>query len=671
MSFHLKSSYHPKGDQPKAIASLVANVQESQKAQTLLGVTGSGKTFTMANVIAQLNRPTLVISHNKTLAAQLYAEFKEFFPDNAVEYFVSYYDYYQPEAYIPSRNVYIEKELSINEEIERLRLRTSSSLLSGRRDVIVVASVSCIYGMGSPVNLKKQILSYRIGDIISRHAFLLQLVSLLYNRNDNHLKRGTFRVRGDMVDLYLASEDYAYRFLFFGDELEAIHKINPITGTKLNDETAVNIFPANLFATGQEVLERSIGSIEQELNKQIRFFLRQGYKEEAERLEARTRLDIGMMREVGYCHGIENYSRFFDGRVQGERPFCLIDYFPKDFLTFIDESHVSIPQIKGMWGGDHARKKNLVNYGFRIPSAMDNRPLNLKEFEGLLGQVVYVSATPSEYELIDSEGVIVEQLIRPTGLLDPKIEVHRTQGQIDHLIGEINRCVQRQERVLVTTLTKKMAEKLTEYMGKLSIKCRYIHSEVKTLDRVVILEDLRSGVFDVLIGVNLLREGLDLPEVALVAILDADKEGFLRNARSLIQTIGRAARHVNGKVIMYADQRTPSMKQAIQETERRRKMQEAHNKKHRITPHAVQKAKSSLVKKKESKPYVVDEALLDEVAESTAVYMSLPALKKAIKQLEKKVDKASQAMDYIRAGTLQRELQVLKAKLAEKLALSP
>ncbi|HTE30571.1 MAG TPA: excinuclease ABC subunit UvrB, partial [Chryseolinea sp.] len=548
MEFRLTSEYQPTGDQPKAIEQLTKGVLEGEQHQTLLGVTGSGKTYTVANVIANTQKPTLVLSHNKTLAAQLYGEFKQFFPDNAVEYFISYYDYYQPEAFIPSSGLYIEKDLSINEEIEKLRLSATSSLLTGRRDVIVVASVSCIYGIGNPEEFGKNVIKLTAGETVPRNKLLFALVDILYNRTEVEFKRGTFRVKGDTVDVFLAYADYAVRIYFWGDEIESIQRIDPVSGKKISDETVITIFPANLFVTGKSVLHQAIREIQDDMVSQVDMFESERRHLEAKRLKERTEFDIEMMRELGYCSGIENYSRYFDRRQPGGRPFCLIDYFPDDFLLVIDESHVTVPQVRAMWGGDRSRKVNLVDYGFRLPSALDNRPLTFNEFEGLLNQVVYVSATPSEYELRKSEGIVVEQIIRPTGLLDPHIDVRPSRNQIDDLLEEIDERVKLKERVLVTTLTKRMAEELTKYMDRVGVKCRYIHSEVATLDRVEILRELRLGVYDVLVGVNLLREGLDLPEVSLVAILDADKEGFLRNQRSLVQTIGRAARNVNGKV---------------------------------------------------------------------------------------------------------------------------
>ena len=587
MDFKLTSAYSPTGDQPTAISQLVEGIAKNEQAQTLLGVTGSGKTFTIANVIQQINRPTLILSHNKTLAAQLYGEFKSFFPENAVEYFISYYDYYQPEAFIASTGTYIEKDLSINQEIEKLRLATTSSLMSGRRDIIVVASVSCIYGMGNPDEYRNSILRIGVGEVISRNQFLFRLVEILYARTEGEFLRGTFRVKGDTVDIFLAYADFGYRIIFFGDEIEQIHRIDPWTGKKISTETLIAIFPANLFVTGRETLNQAISFIQEDLVKQISYFGKEGRLTEAERIKQRTEFDLEMMRELGYCSGIENYSRYFDQRKPGQRPFCLLDFFPDDFLMVVDESHATMPQIRAMWGGDRSRKESLVEYGFRLPSAMDNRPLTFQEFEDVIGQTIFVSATPSDYELRRSEGVVVEQVIRPTGLLDPLIEVRPTKNQIDDLLDEIHGRIKSQERVLITTLTKRMAEELSKYLDRVGIKCRYIHSEIKSLERVEILRELRLGVFDVLVGVNLLREGLDLPEVSLVAIMDADKEGFLRDIRSLIQTIGRAARNENGIVLMYADRMTGSMTNAISETNRRRAIQMAYNEEHGITPKTI------------------------------------------------------------------------------------
>jgi excinuclease ABC subunit B len=595
MQFELVSDYKPTGDQPEAIRQLVSGLHNGIQQQTLLGVTGSGKTFTVANVIKEVQRPTLILSHNKTLAAQLYGEFKQFFPNNAVEYFVSYYDYYQPEAYIPSTGTFIEKDLQINDEIEKLRLAATSALLSGRRDVIVVASVSCIYGIGNPTEFKNSILHLKKGDIVVRNKFLFRLVENLYQRSGTDFQRGQFRVSGDTVDIYLAYADYALRIGFWGDEIETIAAIDPESGRTLEKYEQIDIFPANLFVSSPDNTRQAITQIQDDLIPQVAAFKEEGKLEEAKRLEERVNYDLEMIRELGYCSGIENYSRYFDRREPGERPFCLLDYFPEDFLMVIDESHVTLPQVRGMYGGDRSRKINLIDYGFRLQAAIDNRPLKFDEFEGFLSNVIYVSATPAEYELQQSEGVVVEQLIRPTGLLDPLIEVHPSKNQIDHLISHIQERRAVDERVLVTTLTKRMAEELQKYLDRLGIPCRYIHSEIDTIEREEILRQLRLGDFDVLIGVNLLREGLDLPEVSLVAILDADKEGFLRNVRSLVQTVGRAARNVNGKVLMYADKITDSMQRTIEETARRRLTQEAYNLAHNQVPTALKKSKDKIM----------------------------------------------------------------------------
>ncbi len=595
MKFKLSSLYRPTGDQPQAIEALVKGVNDGTPAQVLLGVTGSGKTFTMANLIEKVERPTLILSHNKTLAAQLYSEFKSFFPENSVQYFVSYYDYYQPEAYIPSVDKYIEKDLMINDEIERLRLSTVSALLSGRRDVVVVSSVSCLYGMGNPDDFDSNVIKIRVGQKITRNDFMRRLAEALYSRNETELSRGTFRVTGDTVDIALAYEDIVIRVVFWGDEIETISTLHPVDNIPLGDHDSFQIYPANLFVTSKERVGTALGQIEVDLGQQVNFFYDEARELEAKRLYERVTYDVEMIREIGYCSGIENYSRYFDGREPGMRPFCLLDYFPKDYLTIIDESHVTVPQIRAMYGGDRSRKLNLVEYGFRLPAAIDNRPLKFEEFQSLTNQVVYVSATPADYELAEAEGVVVEQIIRPTGLLDPLITVRPSLNQIDDLLEEINKRRERDERVLVTTLTKRMAEELNEYLLKLDIKAAYIHSDVKSLDRVAILDGLRSGEFDVLIGVNLLREGLDLPEVSLVAILDADKEGFLRSHRSLTQTVGRAARNLNGQVIMYADKITDSMQQTIDETERRRTIQMRYNEEHGITPTAIIKARNRII----------------------------------------------------------------------------
>ncbi|MCS6821747.1 MAG: excinuclease ABC subunit UvrB [Microscillaceae bacterium] len=667
--FQLVADFEPTGDQPQAIQQLVEGILRGEKYQTLLGVTGSGKTFTIANVIAQVNKPTLVLSHNKTLAAQLYGEFKQFFPNNAVEYFISYYDYYQPEAYIPATNTYIEKELAINDEIEKLRLSATSALLSGRSDVLVVASVSCIYGIGNPEEFSKNIIRVAVGDVISRNRLLFALVDILYTRTEAEFSRGTFRVRGDTVDIFVAYADFAYRIFFFGDEIEAIQRINPTNNQKIADERAISIFPANLFVTSQDTLHKAIQEIEADLAQQIKYFEREGRLEEAERIKQRTEFDLEMMRELGYCSGIENYSRYFDRRQKGQRPFCLIDYFPKDFLMVIDESHVTIPQIRGMYGGDRSRKITLVEYGFRLPSALDNRPLNFQEFEALIHQIIYVSATPADYELRLSEGVVVEQLIRPTGVLDPQVFVRPSLNQIDDLLEEIHQTLQNDGRVLVTTLTKRMAEELSYYLCRLGIKCQYIHSDVKPIERVEILRQLRLGIIDVLVGVNLLREGLDLPEVALVAIMDADKEGFLRNERSLIQIIGRAARNEQGKVILYADTITQSMEIAINETQRRRRIQEEFNQKHNITPRTIKKSKEAILKqtevadaKKVIKLYYTEPEEINITTDPVIKYLtqSKEELRKLIKQTQKAMEAAAKELNFLEAARLRDELAQLK-----------
>ncbi len=670
MNFELHSEYQPTGDQPKAIKELSEGIENGEKAQVLLGVTGSGKTFTVANVIKEVQRPTLVLSHNKTLAAQLYGELKQFFPNNAVEYFISYYDYYQPEAFMPTSNLYIEKDLSINEEIEKLRLKATSSLLTGRRDVIVVASVSCIYGIGNPVEFAKNVVTIKVGDEISRNKLLFSFVDILYSRTEGDFNRGNFRVKGDTVDIFIAYGDFAYRIIFWGDEIEAIQTIDPYSGKKLSDEQIVTIFPANLFVTGKDVLQQAIKEIQDDLVLQMQYFENEGRPLEAKRIKERTEFDLEMIRELGYCSGVENYSRYFDRRGKGDRPFCLIDYFPDDFLLVVDESHVTIPQIRAMWGGDRARKVNLVDYGYRLPSAMDNRPLKFEEFESMVNQVVYISATPADYELQDAEGVIVEQVIRPTGLLDPIIEVRPSLNQIDDLMNEIEDRVEKQERVLITTLTKRMAEELTKYLENAGVKCRYIHSEVDTLDRVEILRELRLGIFDVLVGVNLLREGLDLPEVSLVAILDADKEGFLRNVRSLVQTIGRAARNQNGMVIMYADTITGSMQVAIDETNRRRSLQIAYNKEHGITPTTVIKSKDAILdqtkvaeSKKDHKNYYVEQDKPNVAADPVVAYMDQEGIKKLITKTRKAMEKAAKDLDFGEAARLRDEMFELEKLL--------
>ena len=670
MGFKLQSPFQPTGDQPQAIRQLVEGIQAGETAQTLLGVTGSGKTFTMANVIKELNKPTLVLTHNKTLTAQLYGEFRDFFPDNAVEYFVSYYDYYQPEAYILTSDTYIEKDLAINEEVDKLRLRATSSLLSGRRDIIIVASVSCIYGMGNPEDYKTGIIRIHRGLTITRNTFLYDLVGILYSRTEHDFKRATFRVRGDTVDINLPYVEYGYRITFFGDEIEEIERIEIETGKRIESLENAAIFPANLYIAPKNRMHGILKSIEDELFEQQKYFEREARLLEAQRIKERVTFDLEMMRELGYCNGVENYSRYFDGRQPGTRPFCLLDYFPDDYLMVIDESHVTIPQVRGMWGGDRARKLNLVNYGFRLPSAMDNRPLNFTEFESLINQVVFVSATPGDYELEQTGGVFVEQLIRPTGLLDPPIDVRPSINQIDDLLDEIQNRIDRGERVLVTTLTKRMSEELTKYLTKVNVKCRYIHSEVETMERVEILRDLRLGTFDVLIGVNLLREGLDLPEVSLVAILDADKEGFLRNDRSLTQTAGRAARNSNGLVIMYADKVTESMQRTIDETNRRRVVQIEYNQKHNITPRTVNKSREEILNQRSildvrasgEKP-VVEAEELSLAADPIVAYMTKDQIEKLMAETERKMKKAAKELDFISAAQYRDELFALKKKL--------
>ena len=676
MDFKLTSEYKPTGDQPQAIVKLVEGVVNGEEAQTLLGVTGSGKTFTVANMIQQVNRPTLVLSHNKTLAAQLYGEFKQFFPENAVEYFVSYYDYYQPEAFIASTNTYIEKDLAINEEIDKLRLSTTSSLMSGRRDIIVIASVSCIYGMGNPEEYRRSILRFGVGEIISRNQFLFRLVEILYSRTEAEFTRGTFRVKGDTVDICLPYADFGYRIMFFGDEIETIQRINPQTGKKISDEKMIAIFPANLFVTGRDVLINAINYIQDDLVSQIKFFESEGRLLEADRIKQRTEFDLEMMRELGYCSGIENYSRYFDQRRPGQRPFCLLDFFPDDFVLVVDESHATMPQIKAMWGGDRSRKEALVDYGFRLPSAMDNRPLTFQEFENITGQTVYVSATPADYELRRSEGVVVEQIIRPTGLLDPEIEVRPSINQIDDLLEEVHQRIQSGERVLITTLTKRMAEELSKYLDRVGVKCRYIHSEVKTLDRIEILRELRLGVFDVLVGVNLLREGLDLPEVSLVAIMDADKEGFLRDIRSLIQTIGRAARNDHGKVLMYADRMTGSMAKAIDETNRRRAIQMEYNIENGITPKTILKSKEKIMEQTSiadvmGKPiknlkYYTEPQEIVMAADPVVAYMTKDELTKQVKKVQNDMEKAAKELDFVVAARLRDEMLGLKKLIEDK-----
>ncbi|RZK49786.1 MAG: excinuclease ABC subunit UvrB [Pedobacter sp.] len=675
MKFQLLSDYKPTGDQPAAIAQLVSGVQANEHYQTLLGVTGSGKTFTVANVIEQVQKPTLILSHNKTLAAQLYGEFKQFFPENSVNYFVSYYDYYQPEAYIATTNTYIEKDLSINEEIEKLRLRTTSALMSGRRDVIVVSSISCIYGMGNPEDFSNSVFRFGKGMVVSRNTFLHRLVEILYARATTEFKRGTFRVKGDTVDIFPAYMDEAYRVSFFGDEIEELSIIDPVSGKTLEKLDDMALYPANLFVTPKEKFNSAIWNIQEELELRKNQLLESRHQIEAKRLEERVNFDLEMIKELGYCSGIENYSRFFDGRSPGMRPFCLLDYFPDDYLMVIDESHVTVPQIRAMYGGDRSRKLSLVDYGFRLPSALDNRPLNFEEFERLAPQTIYVSATPADYELEKSQGIVVEQVIRPTGLLDPIIEVRPAINQVDDLLDEIDKTIKQGDRVLVTTLTKRMAEELTKYMDRLNIRCRYIHSEVKTLERVEILRGLRLGEFDVLVGINLLREGLDLPEVSLVAILDADKEGFLRSDRALIQTIGRAARNDRGRVIMYADQITQSMERTIEETNRRREKQVAYNELHGITPKTVGKTKEEIMerssildfsdRKDNAKAYVeVDQKSM--AADPILNYMSEKELKKAIDTVRKDMQKAAKDTDFLLAARYRDELFALEKMFEER-----
>ncbi len=668
MEFNLVSEFQPTGDQPNAIKQLVEGIEQNVPAQTLLGVTGSGKTFTMANVIQKTGKPTLILSHNKTLAAQLYGEFKQFFPNNAVEYFVSYYDYYQPEAYLPVTDTYIEKDLQINDEIEKLRLSATSALLSGRKDVIVIASVSCIYGIGNPNEFSKSIIYIKVGQAIARNKFLLRLVENLYSRVETNIERGNFRVKGDTIDIHLAYSDTVLRITFWGDEIESIEAMDPETGQRIDRFEEINIYPANIFVSSPENTRQAIERIGEDMVVQVEQFRKEGKVMEAKRLEERTTYDMEMMRELGYCSGIENYSRYFDQREPGSRPFCLLDYFPEDFLLIVDESHVTMPQIKAMYGGDKSRKINLVEFGFRLQAAMDNRPLKFEEFETMIHQVVFVSATPADYELEMSEGVVVEQLIRPTGLLDPIIEVRPSEHQIDDLIEEIQLRREKDERTLVTTLTKRMAEELQKYMDKLDIPCRYIHSDVDTIERVEILRQLRLGEFDVLIGVNLLREGLDLPEVSLVAIIDADKEGFLRNVRSLVQTVGRAARNVNGKVIMYADKMTDSMAKTIEETERRRAQQMAYNEAHGITPTPLQKSKEAILKSTkvadgdaEYRTQIDDYTELSAVSEPAASYATGEELEALITSTKKAMEKAAKELDFIQAAHLRDRLFELQA----------
>ena len=659
MKFNVVSEFKPTGDQPNAIKELSSGLDDAEKYQTLLGVTGSGKTFTVANVIKEVQKPTLVLAHNKTLAAQLYSEFKQFFPDNAVEYFVSYYDYYQPEAYIPTSGVYIEKDLSINEDIEKLRLSATSSLLSGRRDVIVIASVSCLYGIGNPVEFQKNVIAIKKDQIIARTKFLHQLVQSLYSRTTADFRNGNFRVKGDVVDVFPSYADHAFRIHFFGDEIEEIEAFDPFNNNVIEVYENLTIYPANMFVTSQDVLQNAIHNIQDDLVKQVDYFKEVGKLLEAKRLEERTNFDLEMIRELGYCSGIENYSRYLDGREPGTRPFCLIDYFPDDYLMVIDESHVTIPQVHAMYGGDRSRKENLVEYGFRLPAAMDNRPLKFEEFEALQNQVIYVSATPADYELQLSQGVYVEQVIRPTGLLDPIIEVRPSLNQIDDLVEEIQQRVEKDERTLVTTLTKRMAEELAKYMDRISIRCRYIHSDVDTLERVEIMQDLRKGIFDVLIGVNLLREGLDLPEVSLVAILDADKEGFLRSNRSLTQTVGRAARNLNGKAIMYADKITNSMQKTIDETNYRRQKQIDYNTKNNITPTALNKSLDSVLAKNSVSTYHFEKEEL-RAAEPDLEYLTKEQIEKLIRDKRKAMEKAAKELDFMQAAKLRDEIKTLQ-----------
>ena len=662
MKFKVVSEFKPTGDQPQAIKQLVQGIEVDEKYQTLLGITGSGKTFTVANVIENVQKPTLVLAHNKTLAAQLYSEFKQFFPENAVEYFVSYYDYYQPEAYIPTSGLYIEKDLSINEDIEKLRLSTTSSLLSGRRDVIVVASVSCLYGIGNPIEFQKNVISIKKDQVISRTKFLHQLVQSLYSRTTADFRNGNFRVKGDVVDVFPSYADHAFRIHFFGDEIEEIEAFDPLKNSKLENYENLNIYPANMFVTSPDILQNAIHQIQDDMVKQVDYFKEIGKPLEAKRLEERTSFDLEMIRELGYCSGIENYSRYLDGREPGTRPFCLLDYFPDDYLMVIDESHVTISQVHAMYGGDRSRKENLVEYGFRLPAAMDNRPLKFEEFEALQNQVIFVSATPADYELQLCQGVYVEQIIRPTGLLDPIIEIRPSLNQIDDLVEEIQQRTEKDERTLVTTLTKRMAEELAKYLDRINVRCRYIHSDVDTLERVEIMQDLRKGIFDVLIGVNLLREGLDLPEVSLVAILDADKEGFLRSNRSLTQTVGRAARNLNGKAIMYADKITNSMQKTIDETNYRREKQIAYNTKHNLVPKALNKSLDSALSKNSVSTYHFEKEVL-RAAEPDLDYLTKEQIDQLIRDKRKDMEKAAKELDFQQAAKLRDQIKALQEKV--------
>ena len=670
MKFNLSADFKPTGDQPQAIDALVKGIKDNEKHQVLLGVTGSGKTFTMANVINKLNKPSLIICHNKTLAAQLYGELKSFFPDNKVEYFISYYDYYQPEAYIPTTNVYIEKDLSINEQIEKLRLSATSSLLSGRSDVVVVASVSCIYGIGNPDDFGKNVVHLKVGIDIKLKDLLFSFVDILYERSyEEDFKRGSFRLKGDTVDIYLAYDDFIVRIIFWGNEIESIHKVDPQSGKIISEEDEITIYPANLFITSKDVIDIAINEIGEDLEKQINFFELEGKFSEAKRIKERTEFDLEMISEMGYCSGVENYSRYFDRRKPGKRPFCLFDYFPDDFLLFVDESHVTIPQVRAMWGGDRSRKMNLVDYGFRLPSALDNRPLNFEEFESVINKVIYMGATPSDYELTCSGGSIVEQIIRPTGLLDPPIDIRKSDNQIDDIINEVQVRIEKKERILITTLTKRMSEELTKYLDASGIKTRYIHSEIDSLERVNILRELRLGTFDVLVGVNLLREGLDLPEVSLVIILDADKEGFLRNEKSLIQTVGRAARNVNGMVIMYADKVTKSMQATIDETERRRKIQKEYNKENNIIPKTISKSKDKIMEQtvvaedSSDREKFISELQIDPVIRN----MEVEEIEKIIMKNEKEMSDAAEKLDFYLAAKLRDENIELKKIIDNKL----